>query len=204
MKLLFLHGLGQDAQSWEHTIKHLEYNDVVCPDIIPKDTDSITFRSLADALEAKMNNDSEPVVICGLSLGAVLAIELYLRKPDVVSELILIAPQYKVPTKMIDLQNIIFRLMPKKAFSEANVTKNNMISISASMRLLDYSDRLKDVTCPVCIVCGENDRANKKAAINMSRALPDSRLEMVQMAGHEVNLDAPRELANIIKTSLNK
>ncbi len=129
MKLLLLHGLGQDAQSWKQIIKNLDYNDVVSPDIIPKGTGDITFCSLADSLEANSINGSEHVVICGLSLGAILAMELYLRKPHIVSSLILIASQYKVPTKLIDFQNILFKFMLKKAFSGTNITKENMISI---------------------------------------------------------------------------
>ena len=37
MTVLFLHGLGQNKESWRQTLDYLEYNNVVCPDLISAD-----------------------------------------------------------------------------------------------------------------------------------------------------------------------
>lgn len=198
MKILFLHGLGQNRTAWGKTIKLLNCKDVNCIDVIPNNTENQSFSSLANQLEIKINEESSPLIICGLSLGAVLGLELYFRQPKKIAALILVAPQYKMPKLLIDIQNIVFKLMPNKIFSKMGISKNNMISISSSMRSLDYTNKIKNIVCPVYIVCGKNDKANIKAAENLNRLLLNSHLEFVDNSKHEVNIDNPAELARII------
>ena len=49
------------------------------------------------------------------------------------------------------------------------------------------------------IVCGERDKANRKAAIGMNNKMLNAKLFWVAQAGHEVNIEAPEELANLIE-----
>lgn len=152
----------------------------------------------------KLIEEEKPIIICGLSLGAILGLELYFRHPKRISGLVLIAPQYKIPTILMDLQNFIFRLIPNRFFSKLGISKNNMISISTSMRKLDYSDKIKRISCPVYIVCGNKDKANMKAAIKLNQLLPESSLHFVNNAKHEANIDNPDELADIINKAYNE
>ena len=57
---------------------------------------------------------------------------------------------------------------------------------------------LDSIKCPVLILCGENDTANKKASAELKELLPDARLQIIENSGHEVNTDAPRELARAL------
>lgn len=204
MKILFLHGLGQGKKAWNQTIEQLNCENIECLDVISNKIENPGFNSLADQLELKLIEERDPLVICGLSLGAVLGFELYFRHPEKISGLVLIAPQYKIPTILMDVQNFIFRLMPNKFFSKTGTSKNNMISISSSMRKLDYSDKIKRISCPVYIVCGDKDKANMKSAIKLSQLLPESSLHFVCNAKHEVNIDKPDELADIINKAYNE
>lgn len=54
-------------------------------------------------------------------------------------------------------------------FADTGVSKRDMIRLSHSMRLLDFTSELKKVSCPVAIVCGEKDNANQKAARQLGR-----------------------------------
>lgn len=204
MKILFLHGLGQSKKAWNQTIKQLNCEDVKCLDVISNKLDNPSFNYLADQLEMKLIEEQNPIIICGLSLGAVLGFELYFRHPEKISGLVLIAPQYKIPTILLDVQNFIFRLMPNKFFPKTGTSKNNMISISSSMRNLDYSDKIKRISCPVYIVCGNKDKANMKATIKLNQLLPESSLHLVCNAKHEVNIDKPYELADIINKAYDE
>lgn len=204
MKILFLHGLGQTKKAWNQTIEQLNCEDIECLDIISNQLDNPGFNSLADQLELELIEEENPLIICGLSLGAILGLELYFRHPEKISGLVLIAPQYKMPKTLMDIQNFIFKLMPNKFFSKTGTSKSNMISISSSMRKLDYSDKIKSISCPVYIVCGNKDKANMKAAIKLNQLLPESSLHIVSNAKHEANIDNPDELADIINKAYNE
>lgn len=204
MKILFLHGLGQGKKSWNKTIKKLNCEDIECLDVISNKIEKPSFKYLADQLELRLIEERNPLIICGLSLGAVLGLELYFRHPEKISGLVLIAPQYKMPKTLIDIQNFIFKLMPNRVFKKMGITKNNIISISSSIRELDYSDKINRISCPVYVVCGSKDKANMKAAIKLNQLLPKASLHFVSNAKHEVNLDKPDELADIINKAYNE
>ena len=64
---------------------------------------------------------------------------------------------------------------------------------------LDLTESLRRVSCPVLILCGEKDRANKKASQELADRLPHSVFREVPGAGHEVNVDVPQELAALLQ-----
>ena len=69
------------------------------------------------------------------------------------------------------------------------------------MMSLDFSDC--KVSCPTLIICGEKDRHNKKASLELSEKL-NSKVIFVKNSGHEVNIDAPERLAKILSKFHNK
>ncbi len=198
MKIVFLHGLGQTAQDWNVVVEQVSFADTDCPELFSLDGQDVTYSNVFAQLESKYADTSEPLVLCGLSLGAILALDYAIRYRDQVSALILIGAQYQIPTLLIDVQNIIFRCMPRKAFETMGVSKSDMIKLSHSMRSLDFSSKLNEVTCPVTIVCGEKDHANKKAAKQLNTLLPQSQLHIIPGAGHEINKCAPEAIVAIL------
>ena len=88
--------------------------------------------------------------------------------PDKVKALVLIAAQYKMPRKLLKVQNMLFYLMPNLAFNKMGFKKADVINLCGTMAELDFSDSLHKVSCPVLIVCGEKDNANKKIQKNFA------------------------------------
>ena len=64
---------------------------------------------------------------------------------------------------------------------------------------LDLEEALNGLRCPVLILCGERDRANRAAAEEMKERLPHGELVFLPGAGHEVNVDAPEALGAVLK-----
>ena len=89
-------------------------------------------------------------------------------------------------------------MMPKKAFEETGFKKRDFISLCRSMFDLDFRAGLHQLRCPVLIICGEKDKPNKAAAIQMNEQIPNAKLLLIPGAGHEVNQDAPGELGRCI------
>ena len=203
--IVFLHGLGQMPQSWDRTIARLPEADVRCLDLFrPLREKGHTYQALYQELCKSCGDAEPPFVLCGLSLGAVAALHYAVDHPGRVSALILIAPQYRMPRALLRLQNALFRLMPERSFREMGLGKEAVLELTGSMADLDLSRGLSSVACPVKLLCGKRDRANRKAAEELSRLLPAADLEWVEGAGHQVNLDAPEALARSIGDFLKK
>ena len=198
MKTVLLHGLGQTAQDWKEVVRQLSTSNVDCPELFSATGNEISYSRILADLERQYSNATEPLHICGLSLGALLALDFAIRHGDKVASLVLIGAQYKVPTFLIDFQNILFRCMPGKSFDGMGLSKNDTIKLSHSMRSLDFTSQLNGLTCPVTIVCGEKDSANLKASKKLNELLPQATLQIVHGAGHEINKDAPEAIAAVL------
>ena len=92
------------------------------------------------------SNLSEPLDLCGLSLGAVLSLNYAIDNPEKINSLILIAPQYNMPKTLLKIQNIIFHFMPNSAFSKIGLTKKGFIEFTNSMMNIDFSENIKNLT----------------------------------------------------------
>ena len=199
MKTIFLHGLGQTAQDWEEVIRQTALSEVDCPELFSLSEGEITYFGIRNGLEKRYADITEPFCICGLSLGALLALDYAIRHNEQVAALVLIGVQYKVPSLLIDFQNLIFRCMPNKTFDDMGMSKNDVIRLAQSMRSLDFRSGLKDIKCPVTILCGEKDRANLKASRQLAELLSQSKLRIVPGAAHELNKCAPEAIADVWK-----
>ena len=193
MKYLYLHGLGQTSASWNDVIRETEVVD----DSISLSLNAMkhaTYDELYSALIDECNKYDD-IALCGLSLGAVLALKYALDYPNKVKRLVLIAPQYKMPKFLLKLQNVMFKLMPASNFDSIGFKKEDFINLCSSMTKLDFSHSLDKITYPVLVVCGEKDNVNKKAAKELVNHLKDAKYLELSNTGHEANIESSKELA---------
>ena len=196
MKYLYLHGLGQPSDSWNNVIKETEVaDDSISLSLNDMLADKCaTYDELYSALIREFDKYDD-IVLCGLSLGAVLALNYALDYPNKVKSLVLIAPQYKMPKMLLRLQNIMFKFMPASSFDSIGFKKEDFISLCASMAKLDFSHSLDKISCPVLVVCGEKDNVNKKAAKELVNHFKDAKYLELSNTGHEANVESSKELA---------
>ena len=105
---------------------------------------------------------------------------------------------YKMPKRLLRLQNMIFRLMPEKAFGPMGLGKWDFIRLCRSMMDLNFTSVLEKISCPTAVICGKKDGANRKVCKELSTKLRNSQFFFVDGAGHEVNTQAPEKLAEIL------
>lgn len=196
MRMILIHGLGQTLEAWTETLAHLGTEKAECVDL-PEllQGRACTYGALGQAFADCCGEKGEAVDLCGLSLGAVLALEYAVRHPERVRSLVLIGAQYKMPKLAIKLQNMVFRRMPAMAFRGMGFSKQEILLLTKSMENLDLSEELGRAACPALVVCGERDRANRRAAASLAERLPHAALRIIPGANHEVNVDAPEALA---------
>lgn len=193
MSYVFLHGLGQTPAAWDRIT--LKAKEKICLDL----TQASDYPGLYQSVSDQLRDIPNPLCLCGLSLGGVLALDYTLQNPDRVRSLVLIGTPYKMPKTLLTLQNAAFRLMPASAFAKSGLGKQDMIRMCSSMRELDFSQDLGKISCRVLVVCGQKDKANRKAAQELSTCLMRGKLRTVEGAGHEVNMDAPDKLSEILQ-----
>lgn len=204
MRLIFLHGLGQRPEVWQRTTETMDLDGgVSCPNLYSWLTGKkICYDSLYEGFSLYCSQFTESLNLCGLSLGGVLALHYAIENPDKVRGLALIGIQYKMPKGLLQLQNLFFHLLPKKVFQNMGMEKKDLIALCASMKNLDFQQQLKELSCPTLVLCGEKDRANKTAAMQLAEQLPLAEFTLLPGAGHEVNRDKPAELGRRLKTFL--
>lgn len=199
MKTVILHGLGQTPRDWDAVTGLVPSLDADCPDLFSTAEDeALTYSGILERLEARYAHTAEPLRLCGLSLGAVLALNYTIRHPERVAALVWIAGQLRSPTALVDIQNLIFRCLPGRMFAGMGISKKDAIALTRSMANLDLTPGLSQITCPVDVLCGARDRANRKAAQALAAALPQAQLHIIPGAGHQVNADAPEAIAQLL------
>lgn len=200
MGKVFVHGLGQTPESWNAVLSSIDKTEkCVCPNLAEGvKKQNVNYKNLYNAFAKLCDKFDESIDLCGLSLGGVLALNYAIERPEKIKSLVLIATPYKMPKTLLKLQNICFRFMPRSIFQQMGFEKKDYIGLCNSMMKLDFTDRLSDISCPVLIVCGEKDKANKKAAKELATLLKNARLEIVSGAGHEVNVEAPDKLGRLL------
>ena len=204
MRYIFIHGLGQNSSSWDKTISFMgKTTPIAHPDLFDLLKDKkTTYNNLYLAFSEYIEESPEPVVLLGLSLGAILALNYTIDHPERVQSLVLIGAQYKMPKLLLKVQNTIFRFMPESPFQKLGSSKHDFILLTNSMMELDFSKDLKRVQCNTLVLCGENDRANKRAAKKLADQILKAEIRTVKGAGHEINVEAPEQLASILNEFL--
>lgn len=199
MKIVFLHGLGQRAVDWDQVASQFPNTD--CPDLFETAGEKLNYAAILSSLEERYEHEKEPLCLCGLSLGGMLALDYALRHGDRVAAMVLLGARDRTPRLLMDIQDLLFRCMPDKAFASTGMKKEQVRDLTRSMKNLDFTDRLSTIHCPVTVACGAKDYPNLAAARRLAKDLPNARLYVVPHAGHELNADAPDTVAEMVRES---
>ena len=85
-----------------------------------------------------------------------------------------------------------------------DLQKNEVIQLCKTMAELDFRPVLHKISCPVLVICGEKDKANRKAAESLASAVKHAELVILNNAGHEVNTEVPKPLAEVLRAFYQK
>ena len=138
------------------------------------------------------------IELCGLSLGGILALNYAIDYPDKIKSLVLIGTPHKVPKIMFNIQNVIFKFLPKRIFEEMAFNKKDTFILGNSMKKLDFSNKIQNINCKTLIICGEKDNANIKSAYYFAKNIKNARIEIIKNAGHILNEENPKQLSELL------
>lgn len=192
MKLIFLHGLGQSAESWKEVRNLLTDYPSEAIELFPSGVSS--YQKAKERVYQHLAQETEPFVLIGLSLGAALALELSSYDLPNLRALVLSGCPLKLAGNILFyLQLLIFKLLPKRVFEKQGADKTLMIGVSEELKTLDLTDIAGICPYPTLLICGSKDRPNLSSMKALHRLLTDSQFQIIPDGPHVLNKAKPKE-----------
>ena len=201
MKLIFLHGLGQSADSWKEVQDLLADYPSEALDLFPAGVG--TYQEAKEHIYQRLTVETEPFVLVGLSLGAALALELSSYDLPNLQALVLSG----CPLKLADnipfyIQLLIFKLLPKRIYEKQGADKALMVGVSEELKTLDLREIAKNCSYPSLLICGSQDKPNLKSMKDLQQLIPNSQFQIIPDGPHVLNRAKPKEFAEITRSFL--
>ena len=201
MKLIFLHGLGQSADSWKEVQDLLADYPSEALDLFPSGVG--TYQEAKEHIYQHLSKETEPIVLVGLSLGAALALELSSYDLPNLQALVLSGCPLKLAGNIpFYIQSLIFKLLPKRIFEKQGADKSLLVGVSEELKTLDLREIARNCSYPTLLICGSQDKPNLKSMKDLQQLIPNSQFQIIPDGPHVLNRAKPKEFAEITRSFL--
>ena len=201
MKLIFLHGLGQSAESWKEVRNLLTDYPSEAIELFPSGVSS--YQKAKERVYQHLAQETEPFVLIGLSLGAALALELSSYNLPNLRALVLSGCPLKLAGNILFyVQLLIFKLLPKRVFEKQGADKSLMVGVSEELKTLDLTAIAGSCPYPTLLICGSKDKPNLSSMKALHRLLTNSQFQIIPDGPHILNRAKPKEFAEITRSFL--
>ena len=201
MKLIFLHGLGQSADSWKEVQDFLADYPSEALELFPSGV--ATYQEAKERIYQHLSEETEPFVLIGLSLGAALALELSSYEIPNFQALVLSGCPLKLAGNILFyIQLLIFKLLPKRIFEKQGADKALMVGVSEELKTLDLREIARNCPYPSLLICGSQDKPNLSSMKAIQELMPDSQFEIIHDGPHVLNKAKPKEFAELTRSFL--
>ena len=201
MKLIFLHGLGQSADSWKEVQDLLANYPSEALELFPSGV--ANYQEAKDRIYQRLTVETEPFVLIGLSLGAALALELSSYDLLNLQALVLSGCPLKLAGNIpFYIQLLIFKLLPKRTFEKQGADKSLFVGVSEELKTLDLREIAKNCPYPTLLICGSQDKPNLSSMKAIQELMLNSQFQIIPDGPHVLNRAKPKEFAEQIKSFL--
>lgn len=201
MKLIFLHGLGQSANSWKEVQALLVDYPSEALELFPSGVS--TYKEVKARIYQHLSKEKEPFILVGLSLGAALALELSSYDLPNLQAMVLSGCPLKLSGNIrYFIQLMIFKLLPKKVFEKQGADKSLLVGVSEELKTLDLTDIAQHCPYPTLLICGSEDKPNLKSMKSLHQLMPEAQLQIIPNGPHVLNSHNPEEFAEKVRRFL--
>ena len=180
MKLIFLHGLGQSADSWKEVQDLLADYPSEALDLFPSGVG--TYQEAKERIYQHLSKETEPFVLVGLSLGATLALELSSFEIPNLQALVLSGCPLKLAGNIpFYIQLLIFKLLPKRIYEKQGADKALMVGVSEELKTLDLREIARNCPYPSLLICGSQDKPNLSSMKAIQELMPNSQFQIIPL-----------------------
>ncbi|AKH39113.1 MULTISPECIES: alpha/beta fold hydrolase [Nitrosomonas] len=197
-KLLFLPGASGDTQFWLPVVNSLTYPAekvyLEWPELgsIPSDPKVNSMHDLVDLVAAEVD---QPVAIIAQSIGGIIAIQATLKKPELITHLVLAATSGGIDMESFGAQDwrpIILAAHPSfpRLLSEYDE---------------DLTPQLHKIKAPTLLLWGDADPISPvSVGLRLATLLPNANLHIVPGGDHNLVMVHAKEIAPLIDAHLAK
>ena len=201
MKLIFLHGLGQSAESWKEVQELLVDYTSEALDLFP--TGITSYQEAKESIYQHLSEETEPFVLIGLSLGAVLSLELSSYDLPNLQALVLSGCPLKLAGNIpFYIQLLIFKLLPKRTFEKQGADKSLLVGVSEELKTLDLREIAKNCPYPTLLICGSKDKPNLSSMRSLHKLISESQFQIIPDGPHVLNKEKPKEFVENTRSFL--
>ena len=201
MKLIFLHGVGQSADSWQEVQELLVDYPSEALELFPSGV--ATYQEAKERIYQYLSKETEPFVLIGLSLGAALALELSSYDLPNLQALVLSGCPLKVAGNILFyIQLLIFKLLPKRVFEKQGADKALMVRVSEELKTLDLREIAKNCPYPTLLICGSQDKPNLSSMKAIQELMSNSQFQIIPDGPHVLNKEKPKEFVENTRSFL--
>lgn len=201
MKLIFLHGLGQSAESWKEVRNLLTDYPSEAIELFPSGVSN--YQQAKERVYQHLAQETETFILVGLSLGAVLALELSSYDLPNLQALVLSGCPLKLAGNIpFYIQLLIFKLLPKRTFEKQGADKSLLVGVSEELKTLDLTDISRTCPYPTLLICGSKDKPNLSSMRSLHKLISESQFQIIQDGPHILNEAKPEEFAGTVKVFL--
>ena len=212
--LILIHGLGAAKESWRFQIEALSQDyRVIALDLRGhgqsgyRVEEPLTIRALADDVTALMNKlGLKEAHFCGLSMGGMIALEIFIRYNLRVKSLILASTTafFPSPSRLDDFVQLCDSMSMTEwaqLFTLFILRREALIAAFS----IDYRWMLPLIDVPTLILVGADDQLTPIGYAKYLKAyIKNSGLQMIPQAAHLTNLENPAEFNRHILAHLQK
>jgi len=210
VKIVLLHAFPLDERMWEPQLEELADEDVYVPSFYDLGGNSVD--GWAEHVLERTDGD---LVAVGASLGGYVALAMARAAPARVKALLLAGARATAdPPERRAARDEMIRVVQAEGIEgwnrefappgpEDRTTDELVRGIQALRDRRDATDVVAQFKGPLTVVVGDQDEILPVAeAREIADAAPDGRLEVVEGAGHVVNVDAPGRFNEILRAFL--
>jgi 3-oxoadipate enol-lactonase len=231
--VVFINSLGSDFRIWDEVVAGLaDRFNVVLHDkaghgLSSQRAGASTIAAYANDLEALlMNLNLSQVILCGISVGGLIAQSLYHKRPDLVRGMILSNTGLKIGTaeswaariaaiKTGGISSISETILERWFAPEFRTSKPTEFALYKNMlertpqigylacceaiRDADFTSQAAKISVPVLCIAGEHDGSTPPALVqNMAAQISNARYEIISGAAHLPCIECPELYTKLI------
>jgi 3-oxoadipate enol-lactonase len=237
--VVFINSLGTDFRIWSDVIAPLVRDrrairfDKRGHGLSSHETQAGSIADFAADLAALLDHlQSGPATIVGLSIGGLIAQELYRLRPDLVASLVLNDTGHKIGTDEFwsgrisaveggGMEAIADGVM-QRWFTEdyrvkypdmlagwramlARTPKEGYLAACRAISKADLTEGAKKIRAPTTVIVGDQDLSTPPdLARELAGLVPGAKLEVVQGAGHLPCIEKPAVMRSLIESHLQR
>ncbi len=236
--LVFIHGLGGNSINWLYQRQFFKKNyRVLVPDLPghgrSRDAQEIPFEEFHLLIHQWLREHLgiDEAIICGISMGGRVAIDLAAYYNDMIRGLILADTFAYIDDEAQEKRRRIFSLLneengvdlwiqqvvremgidPESAIAKGfhkGMRENDVAFIHRlflKLQDIDQRDRLRNIDAPTLVLHGERDRfIPPECGRELERLIPRARLQMIADSGHLPHVEQPRTFNQYLETFLKE